>query len=102
MNQSQPLRIVEESTCGSSPSVPVYNCVVILRPMEAGRVKARVANLPDIEIEGRVERDVLFAVVRKFKSSLQHYLSSEQPIPWIDPVPAAGPGEVSRFIPVHL
>lgn len=102
MNQSQSLKIVEESTCGASPSVPVYNCVVILRPLEAGRVSARVANLPGIEIEGRVERDVLFAVVRKFKSKLQECHSSQRPIPWIDPVPSPGTGEFSRFIPVHL
>ena len=107
MNSPEPIRpdslqIVTESSCGASPAVPVFNCVVFLRKNESGRLFARVANLQHIEVEGTVERDVLFSVTRQFKSRLREYLSRNEPIPWIDPIPIAAMGEYERFIPIHL
>ena len=107
MNSPEPipadsLQIVTESSCGASPAVPVFNCVVFLRRNANGRLFARVANLQHIEVEGNVERDVLFSVTRQFKSRLQEYLSSNEPIPWVDPIPRAAVGEFERFIPIHL
>lgn len=98
----EPLRIVEDSACGTGESVPVFNCVVILRRDETGRIHARVASLANIVVEGTVERDVLLAITRKFKSRIQECLRDNISIPWTDPPEQATVGEIERFIPVHL
>ena len=102
MSASEQLPILPESSCGGSSSVPVFNCIVILRRDPGGRLHGRVANLPNIEAEGTVERDVLFSITRQFRSAIDSWIKSEQAIPWLEPTAKAGPGEFERFIPIHL
>jgi hypothetical protein len=100
MNDSNSLPLISENDC--SP-VPVFNCLVILTtPDENGRRRGRVANLQGISAEGTSERDILASLMKSFKASVQKYSQSEQQIPWIDPPESPAPGEVERFIPVHL
>ena len=104
MTQPTPLPLATVSSCGSAPgSVPVFNCVIILRTdRDTGRVFGRVANLPDISADGFTERDVLLVLTRRFKATVQEHLDSEQVVPWIEPPVRPGPGETERFVPVHL
>ena len=62
----------------------------------------RIANLEGISAEGNTERDVLIQLTKRFKAIVQEYSQKQQPIPWIDPPETPGPGEMQRFIPVHL
>ena len=82
--------------------VPVFQCLVYLAREESGGVKARVANLPDIDCERATEREALALIVPLFKQRISDYLASEMPIPWIEPPESLEPGEQKRFIPVHL
>ena len=81
-------------------SVPVFNCIVYISS-DADGVKARVANLPDLEVTAASEREALAQIIPDFKQRITDLMQSETPIPWIDPPIPAEPGELQRFIPVH-
>ena len=67
MTDQNPLPLIPDSELNP---VPVFNCQVILsKPDDAGRVKGRVANLGGISAEGFSERDVLTAIMKKFKAT---------------------------------
>jgi hypothetical protein len=100
MNEQPKLPI--DSTRSPVPEVPAFGCIVYVRPVSAGRVIARVANLAGIEIEAANERDALTKIVPLFKSVVQGHLHSETTIPWIDPPSPIGENEQKRFLPVHL
>jgi hypothetical protein len=104
VNQPSPLPLVNESSCGSgSSSVPVFNCIVILRSdPNTGKIQGRSANLPDITAEDTTERQVLMKITRRFKTIVQEHTGSNTPVPWREPPERAAAGEVERFIPVHL
>ena len=104
MSSSNPLPQASESSCGTGgPSVPVFNCIVILtRDATTGRLSARVANLAGITAEGNAERELLMLLTKRFKAFVQDCLQHNREIPWIDPPAVPLPGEQQRFIPVHL
>jgi hypothetical protein len=99
-----PLPRLPDSSCqGTAGSVPVYNCVVILRmDPESQRLTATVANLPGLTAEGNSERDLLILLTKRFKAVVQDCLVRNEAIPWIDPAVEPAAGEQQRFIPVHL
>lgn len=101
---SSPLNQLPASSCGSVPgSVPVFNCIVILRiDSSTGRAYGRVANLPGLHGEAASERDLLFQLTRRFKDLLRTSLAGQHELSWIDPPEAPGAGEQQRFIPIHL
>ena len=83
--------------------VPVFDCHVILSTSsQPPAVRGRVANLPAITAEGAVERDVLMKLVAQFKAFLVDHRARQVEVPWQDPADEPGPGEVERWIPVHL
>jgi hypothetical protein len=85
------------------PSVPVFNCVVNVSPKsEDGLVTATVANLAGIASRGRTEREALAQTIPLFKETVARLHAAGQPIPWINPPTAPGPGETRRLIAVHL
>jgi hypothetical protein len=100
MNNQKPLPLISTSDC--SP-VPVFNCQVILsKPDDAGKRTGRVANLAGITAEGHSERDVLSSIKKQFKAAMQEYAKAQQAAPFLDPPELPQPGEVERFLPVHL
>lgn len=84
------------------PEVPSFGCIVYVRSMPGGGVKARVANLKGIEIEAASERDALTKIVPQFKKTIQDHLQSQTAIPWIEPPSPITDGEQKRFLPTHL
>lgn len=101
---TNPLNQLPASSCGTVPgSVPVFNCIVILRrdPL-SGRTSGRIANLQGIVGEANSERDLLFQLTRRFRDLLRDSVSSGQPLAWVDPPEEPGQGEQQRFIPIHL
>ncbi|MEZ6061420.1 MAG: hypothetical protein R3C19_13835 [Planctomycetaceae bacterium] len=87
----------------SPDPVPVFNCHVILSVAdENGRRCGRVANLEGIEVAGTGEREILMAITRQFKAFVKKYHDAGRDIPWIEPPATARPGELERFVPVHL
>ena len=102
--EQRPLPVVTDSSCGTGPgTVPVFNCVVILRRDEStGRISGRVANLDGIAAEGHSERDVLLSITKQFKAAVRELTADGKPIPWLDPPQRAAAGEFERFVPVHL
>ncbi|MEY3174781.1 MAG: hypothetical protein RLZZ436_2695 [Planctomycetota bacterium] len=101
---SSPLNQLPDSSCGSTPgSVPVFNCIVILKhDGQSGRVVGRVANLEGIEGAASGERELLFLLTRRFRDTLRELTRSSQPIPWKNPTETPAAGEQQRFIPIHL
>ena len=101
---SQSLNQLPDSTCGTGTgTVPVFNCIVILSPdVATTRLKGRIANLADISAEGSTEREVLMALTKRFKSIVQDCAQNQRAIPWIEPPEQPAPGEMQRFIPIHL
>lgn len=100
MSDSNPLPQISEA---ESNPVPVFNCIVILtKPSDDGRQTGRVANLDGVTATGFSERDILTAIVKKFKTAVQEYTAKDQPIPWIESPEKPATGEVQRYIPVHL
>ncbi len=89
-------------SAGDCTPVPVFNCPVLLRRSPDGRLIGRVASLPDIEVDGTTERDVLIRITRRFRCRIQDCLDRSISIPWIDPPQEPQPGEQQRFVPVHL
>jgi hypothetical protein len=82
--------------------VPVFNCLVYVLRAADGTVRARVANLPGIEVTAASEREALGKAVLAFKQRIGELLGGAAAIPWIEPPVPAEPGEQQRFIPVHL
>lgn len=100
---NSPLNQLPESSCGTSGSVPVFNCIVILRKdPETGRVSGRVANLHGLEAEASGERELLFLLTRRFRESVQAAVREGHAISWKTPADQPASGELQRFIPVHL
>lgn len=100
MNEHKSLPLLSENDIHP---VPVFSCHVILSvPDESGRRRARVSNLPNLTAIGASEREVLMAIVKQFKSTVQEWTASGQPIPWSETPDQPAPGELERFIPVHL
>lgn len=100
MTDSNPLNLISEAELNP---VPVFNCIVILeKPDDSGRRMGRVANLGGVTASGFSERDILTAIVKKFKAAVQEYTAAKQEIPWVEPPESPSDGEVQRFIPVHL
>jgi hypothetical protein len=83
-------------------NVPVFSCIVYVSPNAGGGVRARVANLPDLESTAASEREALAKIVRAFKERVGELLLNGSPIPWIEPPVPVAHGEQQRFIPVHL
>lgn len=82
--------------------VPVFNCIVYVLTTESGAVRARVANLPDLQSAASSERAALSQLVPAFKQRVAELTRAGAPIPWIEPPLPAEPGEQRRFVPVHL
>lgn len=82
--------------------VPVFNCLVYVGPSPDGGVRARVANLPGLQVEATSERQALTRIVPAFKQRVSEFLHAQSAIPWIEPPLEPAEGEVTRFIPVHL
>ena len=101
---TSPLNQLPDSSCGSTAgTVPVFNCIVILRKdPQTSRVTGRVANLPELAAEASSERDLLFTLTRRFREIIQTATKAGQPIAWKEPPDSPAPGELQRFIPVHL
>lgn len=98
-----PLPLLSESSCGTGPgSVPVFNCIIILTPLDGGRLRGRIANLPGISAVGHAERDLLMLLTQRFKSVVRESLVSGTGLTWIDPPETPSKGESQRFIPIHL
>lgn len=84
-------------------SVPVYDCHVILTPPKDGAgYIARAVTLPGVTAEAGTERDVLRRIVDLFKQRLIAHRDAGEPIPWSETPETPQPGEVERWIPVHL
>jgi hypothetical protein len=82
--------------------VPVFSCIVYVSPDAGGGVRARIANLAGLACTAASEREALAKIVAAFKQRVGDLMRSEIPIPWIEPPSPAEPGELIRFIPVHL
>ena len=83
--------------------VPVFNCIVIVSPRAAdGKVRARVANLPEIAVEGASEREVLQRIVADFKRIVGERHAAGQTITWQEPPLKPETSEQQRLIGVHL
>ncbi|OYW20643.1 MAG: hypothetical protein B7Z55_06975 [Planctomycetales bacterium 12-60-4] len=82
----------------------MLNCHVLLRrPTDAGELYvARCAAAPSVTSSGSTEREALQAIVIRFKYFIQEHRGTGRPIPWISPEATPEPGEVERWIPVHL
>lgn len=100
MNDQPELPIDHPSS--NVPEVPSFGCIVYVSSTPKGRIKARVANLPGIEIEAASERDALTKIVKQFKNTIQDHIQAESTIPWIDPPSSIIEGEQKRFLPTHL
>lgn len=87
----------------SRPLVPVFDCRVILTPgEEPGTLSGRVVNLAGLTATGQSERAILQKLVTLFKTAVKGYSDRGEPIPWIETPPQLQPGEMQRWIPVHL
>jgi hypothetical protein len=88
----------------SGPAVPVFDCHVLLRkPSQPGeRFAARCARAPHVQATGTTERETLQQIYIRFKYFLTEHQSQGQAVPWHDPPCQPEPGEVERWIPIHL
>ena len=88
----------------SSSPVPVFDCHVLLtKPVDAGGLwTARCATAAGVTADAATEREVLHKIVSRFKFFVHEHHVRGEPIPWTTPPLAAQPGELERFIPVHL
>ena len=93
---------LQVSSTSTPLEVPVFNCLVYVASRQQGGVRARVANLPDLQCEAASEREALAKLVPAFKKRVGDLTSSGTDIPWIDPPMPVVDGEQTRFIPVHL
>lgn len=85
----------------SGDSVPVFDCHVLLRTTDNG-MAGRTANIDGIEATGPTERDVLMAIVKTFKKTVQQLSTDGKPIPFRDQPLQPEQDEVERWVPVHL
>ena len=100
MSDSNPLPLV--SAHEISP-IPTFSCHVILTPPQNGKpFQGRTANLEGIQVEAATERDVLMAIMERFRTEVRKHTESGQEIPFVDPPEEPGAGELVRFIPIHL
>jgi len=87
----------------SSDPVPVFGCHVLLtKPVADELWNARCANAAGVTADAATEREVLHKIVSRFKFFVHEHHVRGEPIPWTTPPLAAKPGELERFIPVHL
>ena len=82
--------------------IPVFNCPVYVGPSPDGGVRARVANLAGLQVDGSNERQALTRIVPAFKQRVSEFMNARSEIPWIEPPLEPEPAEQTRFIPVHL
>lgn len=82
--------------------VPVFHCIVYVLTTASGEVRARVANLPDLQCTALSERTALSQLVPAFKQRVAELTRAGTAIPWIEPPLPTEPGEQRRFVPVHL
>jgi hypothetical protein len=83
--------------------VPVFNCVMNIGPADdPGQVIAQGANLREIRAVGRTEREALAQAVATFKALVSQAHQSGISLPWIEPPEPPQPGQVQRFVAVHL
>ena len=90
---------------GSAPagSVPVFNCHAYVSRLDAeGWITARSANLPEIVVRGKTEREALATLVAAFKAAISRYHAAGQAIPWAESPAKPAAGEQERWIAVHL
>jgi hypothetical protein len=88
---------------GPPEEIPVYNCRVYVAPKnEQGVVVARAAALADVVGRGESERAALQQVVALFKAKIVAFREQQEEIPWIEPALPAEPGELERWLAVHL
>jgi hypothetical protein len=85
-------------------SVPVYDCHILLSPPGPGEDSYRgvVSNLPDVAAHGPSERECLRQIVLEFKKLLQYHQAEGTPVPWLENRLEPQPGQLERWIPVHL
>ena len=91
-----------EGQVSKPAGVPVFDCIVYLARETGGGVRARVVNLAGLECTAGSEREALAKLIPAFKQRVAELTRNNTPIPWIDPLPPAEPGEMKRFVPVHL
>lgn len=84
--------------------VPVFDCHVLLtKPAEPGGLwTARCAAAATVTAEGPSERDVLQKIVSRFKFFVHEHHLRNEPIPWTTPPLIPQPGDLERWIAVHL
>lgn len=88
---------------GPPSGVPVYNCLALVAPRNAeGIVHARAANVSDLRTSGASEREALQHLVGAFKIIVSQSLAEGREVPLLKEPHPAQPGEVQRFIAVHL
>jgi hypothetical protein len=85
----------------AAASVPTFACIVYVAKTADG-VRARVANLPDLQFTGRTEREVLGRIIPAFKQQVGQWLTAGEEIPWLEPPLPIADDEQKRFVPVHL
>ncbi|MGY8768246.1 MAG: hypothetical protein ACKVH8_07435 [Pirellulales bacterium] len=86
----------------SAQSIPVYSCCVLVRKSDGSVYHARVANLADITVQGKSERDVLQKITTTIKTALSNWVQAGTPVPWIDPPAEKLESEQERFLAIHL
>jgi hypothetical protein len=88
----------------STSPVPVFDCHVLLtKPASPGDPwTARCATATGVTAAAATEREVLQQIVSRFKFFVHDHHLRNEPIPWTTPPLTAAPGELERFIPVHL
>lgn len=102
---SEPVGKEEQSGLPVSESAaptPVFNCIVLVSRQSDGRVRARVANLADLELIASSEREALSRIIPEFKQRLAGWVQAGAAIPWIDPPLEPTETEQQRLIAVHL
>jgi hypothetical protein len=77
---------------------------VLLSPPGPGEDSYRgvVSNLPDVAAHGPSERECLRQIVLEFKKLLQYHQAEGTPVPWLENRLEPQPGQLERWIPVHL
>jgi hypothetical protein len=83
--------------------IPVFNCQVIVTPSVNGSPwLGRSANFEGLEASGDSERAVLQQIVKAFKSLAAQKLKQGEELAQKAPPENPLPGEVVRWIAVHL
>lgn len=83
--------------------IPVFSCQVLVTPgVEGAPWRGRAANYAGVEVTGDSERVVLQQFVKQFKAFASAKLERGEPVEEIKPPEAPQPGELVRWIAVHL